>query len=378
MAKLTAAFVRTATLPGKYGDQHGLILRVTPGGSKQWIWRGTVRGRRRDLGLGAYPYTTLAEARATAFEYRKLARSGGNPTELRKALNVPTFREAAEATIRLHAPGWRDPRREHNWHSSLQRFVYPRLGERPVSEIGAEDVLAVVAPIWADKRETARKVKGRIAAVLAWATAQGHRREGDDPIPAVTRALPRNGHQVEHHRALPHTEIAAALAKVQASDAWPATKLAFEYLVLTAARSGEVRGARWDEIDIDAAVWTVPATRTKTGRAWRVPLSTAALAVLEEAETLADSSGLIFPSPTGRPLSDSTLSKLLRENNIDAVPHGCRSSFRTWAGESGVAREIAEASLAHVAEATERAYARGDLLERRRPVLESWGRYVAG
>ena len=376
MRQLTAAFVRTVTVPGKYGDQHGLILRVTPSGSKQWIWRGTIRGKRRDLGLGGYPYTTLAEARQTAFEYRKLARQGGDPTALRRNTTAPSFAEACEQVIAMHEPSWKDGGRSAgSWRSTLSRFAYPRLGDMPVSEITSEDVLAVVGPVWQTHRETARKLKGRISAVMAWSIAEGHR--PDDPTAAVMRALPRNGHQVQHHRALPHADVAAALATVQASGAWAGTKLAFAFLVLTASRSGEVRGARWDQVDERAALWTVPAERAKNARPHRVPLSAAALDVLAAAKRPPDSAGLIFPSANGRQISNATMGKLLRQNGIDAVPHGFRSSFRDWCGETGVAREVAEACLAHtVADATEAAYARSDLLTRRAAVMEAWGQYL--
>ena len=248
MKQLTAAFVRSATLPGKYGDQHGLIRRVSPSESKQWIWWGTMRPKRRDLGLGGYPYTSLAEARQMAFEYRKLARSGGDPATLRRNTAAPSFAEACEQAIEMSAPSWKDGGKSaNNWRSPLNRFAYPRLGDTSVAEITSEDVLAGVAPVWQTRRETARKLKGRISAVMAWAIAEGHR--SDDPTAAVMRALPRNGHQAQHHRALPHGEVAAALATVQASGAWAGTKLAFRFLVLTAGRSGEVRGARWNEID---------------------------------------------------------------------------------------------------------------------------------
>ena len=271
MKKLTAAFVRTVTVPGKYGDQHGLVLRVTPSGSKQWIWRGTIRGKRRDLGLGGYPYTSLAEARQRAFEYRKLARSGDDPTALRPDTTAPSFAEACEQVVAMHEPSWKDGGRSaDSWRSTLSRFAYPRLGDMSVAEITSKDVLAVVAPVWQTRRETARKLKGRISAVMAWAIAEGHR--SDDPTAAMIRALPRNGHQVQHHRALPHGEVAAALATVQASGAWAGTKLAFGFLVLTASSSGEVRGARWDEFDTDAALWAVPAERAKNRRPHRVPL----------------------------------------------------------------------------------------------------------
>ena len=265
MKQLTAAFVRSATLPGKYGDQHGLNRRVSPSDSKQWIWWGTMRPNRRDLGLGGYPYRSLAEARQMAFEYRKLAHGGGDPAALRRNTTAPSFAEACERVIEMRAPSLKDGGKSgNNWRSTLERVADPRLGDMSIAEITSEDVLAVVLPVWQTRRQTARKLKGRISAVMAWAIAEGHR--PDDPTAAVMRALPRNGHQVQHHRALPHGEVAAALATVHASGACAATKLAFRFLVLTAARSGEVRGARWDEIDDGAKLWTVPAERAKSGR----------------------------------------------------------------------------------------------------------------
>ena len=326
--------------------------------------------------MGGYPYTSLAEARQRAFEYRKLARSGDDPTALRPDTTAPSFAEACEQVIAMHEPSWKDGGRfAGSWRSILSRFAYPRLSNISVAEITSEDVLAVVAPVWQTRRETARKLKGRISTVMAWAIAEGHR--SDDPTTAVMRALPRNGHQVQHHRALPHGEVAAALATVQASGAWTGTKLAFRFLVLTAGRSGEVRGARWNEIDKNAALWTVPAERAKNARPHRVPLSSAALEVLTAAKRLPDSARLLFPSANGREISNATMGKLLRENGIDAVPHGFRSSFRDWCGETGVPREVAEACLAHtVADATEAAYARSDLLARRSDTMEAWGQYV--
>ena len=375
---LSAAFAKTIREPGRYGDGRGghglsLLVKSTTTGrlSKTWSQRLKINGQPVMIGLGAYPVVTLAEARAKALANRRDLAQGRDP----RGNKTVTFEQAAERVIALHAPNWRDPRRAHNWRSSLERFVYPRLGAKPVAEIDAADILAVIGPIWADKRETARKTLGRIRTVLRWAVAEGLR--GDEPSDAVRAALPKNGNIVQHHRALPHAEVAAALATVRASGAWPATKLAFEFLTLTATRSGEVRNATWLEVDTGAAVWTIPAERTKTGKPFRVPLSAGALAVLEQALALADTSGLIFPAPNGRPLSDSTVSKLLKENGVAAVPHGMRSSFRDWCSEvAGVPRELAEAALSHVVKGVEGAYARSDLLERRREVMDAWAAYV--
>lgn len=374
-APLTAAFVRTVQRPGKYGDQHGLILRVLPSGSKQWIWRGTVQGRRVDLGLGGYPYTSLREARQAAFDHRKLARAGGDPRALKRS--VPTFAEAAEKVIAIHRASWRPgSKSENQWRASLRDYAMPRLGSKRVDQISTADVMAVLLPIWNTKAETARRLRQRIGAVMKWSIAQGHR--PDNPAgEAIGAALPKNTGQRQHFRALPHGEVGPALEKVRVSEAWIGTKLALEFLVLTAGRSGEVREARWDEIDLESSTWTVPARRMKAGRQHRVPLSARALELLDEARGIQDGSGLVFPSINGRALSQSTLSKLLREIGVQSVPHGFRTSFRVWCGETGVPREVAEAALAHVVrDKVEAAYARGDLLERRRQVMEEWSHYV--
>lgn len=375
---LSAAYVKTVREPGRYGDGrggHGLSLLVKPTTtgrlSKTWSQRLRIGGRPVMIGLGAYPVVTLAEARAKALANRRELAQGRDP----RGGGVPTFAEAAERVIEQHEPNWRDPRRAHNWRSSLRRFAFPAFGDKPVGQVTSADVLAVVGPLWGAKRETARKLLGRIRAIMAHALAEGWR--SDDPTVAVTAALPKNGNPVAHHRALPHARVRAALDTVAASGAWWATIEALSFLTLTATRSGEVRGATWDEVDLQAAVWTVPATRTKTGRPLRVPLSPAALRTLAAAQAHADGSGLIFPGPTGRQLSDGTMSKLLKELDVGCVPHGMRSSFRDWAGETGVPREVAEACLAHVVKGVEGAYARSDLLDRRREVMDNWAAYLS-
>ena len=378
--QLSVAFIRKMTRPGRYMDGGGLMLVVKPIGGKSWIQRLVIRGKRRDIGLGSVEFVSLAEARALAFENRKVARSGGDPTA-GPGPAAPTFAEGIEAVLALQAPNWRDGgKSEKQWRSSLRDYAGP-LMDRPVSDIDAGAVLTVLSPIWNTKRETARRVLQRIGAVLRWAVAGGHR--DSTPIEAVRAALPKNGAKQRHHRALPHAEVGAALTTIRESRpesrAWPATQLALEFVALTTARSGEVRGMKWEEVDVGAATWTIPADRIKAGREHRVPLSKAALAVLKTAKALSDGEGLVFPSATGRALSDNTLSKLLRERGVNAVVHGFRSSFRDWCGESGIAREVAEACLAHVIkDAAERAYARSDLLDRRRDVMEKWARYVSG
>ena len=381
--KLTAAFVRTVNRPGVYGDEHGLRLRVYESRkrksiSKHWIWRGTVNGLRRDAGLGSYPYVSLAEARQAAFEYRKVARAGGDPLALKRHQDVPTFSEAVETVIAIHREGWKNVgKNEKQWRASLRDYAMRRLGRKRVDQITTADVMAVLIPHWHTKNETMRRVRQRIGAVMKWAVAQGYR--GDNPAgDAISAALPKTGAIRQHQRALPFAEVGAALDEVKASKAYWGTILAFEFLVLTACRSGEVRQATWDEVDLEAETWTVPASRMKAKRDHRVPLSRRALEVLHEAQGLSNGDGLVFPSAHGRAIGDSSMSKLLRDLGIEAVPHGFRSSFRDWAAECSEApREVCELALAHVnSDRVEAAYRRTDLFERRRVLMEEWSGFV--
>ena len=316
----------------------------------------------------------------TAFAHRKQARAGGDPlTEKRHAQHVPTVEEAAAAVLEQQRSGWRHARYERDWPRSLRAYAFPRIGAVPVSDVTTADVLAILTPIWHDKPETARRVRQRIGAVMKWAVAMGYR--PDNPAgDALGQVLGRQRAVVQHMRALPHGAVADALATVRTSRALVTTKDAFELLVLTAARSGEVRLATWDEMDLDAGVWTIPAARMKAKRDHRVPLSGRALAILRDPRRRSDGTSLVFRSPRGKPLSDMTLSKLIKELGIAAVPHGFRSSFRDWAAEqTNTPREVVEAALAHtVRNPTEAAYARSDLFDRRRRLMDDWATYLSG
>ena len=376
MGKLTVASVRSLRKPGKYYDQHGLILRVAPGGSRQWIWRGTIRGRRHDIGLGAVAYTTLAEARDIAYRYRKMARAGIDPRYAQPDDYVPTFAEAVEQVIEAYRPGWKDTgRSEENWRSSLRRYVYPALGTTPVDLITTADLVRVLLPVWHSKTETARKLKTRLGVVMRWSIAAGYRT--DDPAgPALAVALPRHTTPTNHLASLPHDQVGPTLEKLDTLPrAWPPTVACLRFLAATATRSGEARFATWDEVDLRARTWTVPAERTKTSREHVVPLSSAALVALDVARLYSDGDGPLFPSRSGKPLSNGAMSKLTRP--FEFTPHGLRASFRSWAAETGVPREVAEAALAHSAGSLARAYQRSDLLAARRKVMEAWGRYIS-
>ena len=377
---LTAAFVRTITEPGRYGDgrgSQGLYLRVhtTANGriSRSWGQRIRIGGQITNLGLGSFPAITLASARGRAVKNAQIIAEGGD--QRTPVATIPTFAQSAEIVLGIHAEGWKDRRGPGIWRSSLERYAYPTIGSKLVSEVTAADVMTILAPEWTTKRETMMRLRRRLSAIFKWAVAQEYR--ADNPAgDAIGAALPKTGARVTHQRALPHAEVAGAIATVRATSAWPATKLAFELLVLTATRSGETRLATWDEIDLDHRVWTIPADRTKTANEHRVPLSDAALDVLAAARGLDDGAGLIFPSPRGKALSDSTISKLTKENGIAAVPHGFRSSFRDWCGDNGVAREVAEACLAHEVGGVEGAYFRSDLYLRRVEVMQAWADYL--
>ncbi len=385
---LSAVFVRQVSEPGRYSDGNGLYLMVQPSGSKQWVQRLTIRGKRSDIGLGGVSYVSLAEARELAAENKKLARAGGDPLRAkREAQAVLTFEEAARKVHEMHKPTWRNPKHAAQFISTLETYAFPKMGARQVSDVTTADVLGVLQPIWLEKPETARRVRQRIGTVMKWAVAKGWRQ--DNPAENIGQALPKHKVVKKHRKALPYSQVADCIAAVQASGAWLATKLALEFLVLTAARSGEVREARWEEIEFHggeaatsatSATWAIPAERMKMARPHRVPLSGRALEILREAEALRGPSGLLFPSMRDKPLSDMTLSKLVKELGFDADVHGFRTSFRTWAQEqTNFPREVAEAALAHVVrDKSEAAYARSDVFEKRRKMMESWAGYLDG
>ena len=377
MNALSDAFVRTAAEPGRYCDGHGLYLDVQPSGSRSWVQRITIGGRRRELGLGGYPMVPLKDARAQAFTNRQLARAGGDPlAEKRRNANVPTFAAGAEQVWNQLKPGWRNEKYANDWIAGLKRIVFPRLGEKPVTEVTSPDVIDVLRPIWHSSPTTARRLRQRINAVMEWAVAMEYR--ADNPCHRIGPVLGRQQENVQHMAALPHREVAAALAATRTSSARPVVRLAFEFLVLTAARSGEVRGARWSEIDLPERLWTIPAPRMKTNREHRVPLCRWAVATLDRAQALGDGSSLVFPTARGKPLKDMALSGLLKDLGIAAVPHGFRSSFRDWASEeTDHPREVVEAALAHmVRNKVEAAYARSDLFVRRRRLMDDWAAYL--
>ena len=304
---------------------------------------------------------------------------GRNPLAEKRKARTLTFREAALKTYEANRPRWRGDRTATIWKQQMERHAFPILADLPVDEIGREDVLRCLTPIWTAHPDIARKLRGRIRAVLAWAQAHGHV-EHNAAGDAISGALPAMPSVMKHHRALRYQDVPEALEAVRASGASLAAKAGFEFLVLTAARAGEVRLATWVEIDAEGRTWRVPATRMKGGVEWRVPLAAAALAVLDRMRPLRGPADLLFASPTrpSRPLSNMTWNKLMRDLGIDAVPHGFRSSFRDWCAETGKPREVAEAALAHTVGGVEGAYFRSDVFERRRRLMQEWAGFVTG
>lgn len=376
--KLSAAFVRTVSRPGKYGDGHGLMLVVEKSGAKRWVQRVTINGRRVDLGHGSASLVSLSEARERAYAARKQARDGEDPlADKRRNSEVQDFETVARKVHELKLPTWKNPKHADQWINTLDTYVFPTLGKRRVSDISVADVLAVLKPIWTSKHETATRVRQRMGDVFKWSIAQGWRT--DNPIVSVNEILPKvSKAKVQQRKSLDYDRIGEFLEKLQGSQANPLTKLALELLILTATRSSEVRQAEWTEIDFAKAEWTIPADRMKAATEHRIPLTARMLAILEEAKLKSGNRRLIFPGPTGeKSLSENTFQKLVRDMGYDIHVHGFRSSFRTWAQDhTEYAREVVEAALAHQeGNKVVAAYARSDLFDKRRNLMEDWEKW---
>jgi integrase len=376
MSKLNPLQVRNLKEPGRYNDGDGLILEVRPGGSKSWIARLQSSGRRRDYGLGSFKDITLNEAREKAREYRKLLRSGIDPLEAKRlAREIPTFKKAAETYHGEWKKHRRNAKHEAQWLSTLEAYAFPRFGDLRVDQVGHGHVRDALAEIWLTKPETARRVRQRIGKVLDYAHGAGWR--GAFTMSAVNGSLPEQPRKSGRFEAMPYARIPEFLQSLK--ERLSMGRLALEAAILTAARSGEIRGARWSEVDFEAATWTVPANRMKAGKVHVVPLSSAALDAFKRAAALrVESTELVFHgSKRGKPLSDMTLLKVLRDLKEPFTVHGFRSAFRDWVAEqTNIAGEVAEAALAHaIPNKVEAAYKRTDFLEKRRRLMDAWGVY---
>lgn len=380
MGKLTATAVKASRTPGRYGDGDGLFLVVSKSGSASWVVRIQKSGRRRDIGIGSAKKVSLAVAREKATIVRSQMEAGLDPVvERRKAEGIPTFREAAATVFAASQKTWRNGKHQWQWMRTLEMFAFPTIGDMRVSEITASQIHDVLAAIWLEKPETARRVRQRIGMVLDWAYSKGFR-ETEAPMRSISKGLPRQPRNAGHHAAMPFADLPAFLARMREKETWG--RLALEAAILTAARSGEIRGATWDEIDFEAGLWTIPAGRMKAGKPHVVPLSPASRRIFERAAELrtAGARYVFHGARLDKPMSDMTLMKVLRDMAVGCTAHGFRSSFRDWVSEStNFSGDLAEAALAHaIGNRTEAAYRRGNLLEKRRTLMNAWGAYCDG
>ena len=381
MPKLTVKKIENLKKPGFYGDGEGLYLKVASAGSKSWILRTVVQGRRRDLGLGSAVLVPLAEARTQSREFRRIARAGGDPDTIRKQETL-RFDEAAKRVHSSLSKTWRNQKHARAWLASLECYAFPKFGKRQLHTIGTADILEVLAPIWIEKHETAKRLKQRLSTVFDWAKGAGHYPH-ENPVNGVKKALPIVKRRPKHMAAMEWHALPAFMKDLSCREGISARTL--EFLILTATRSGEARGACWEEVDLRAKEWVIPGERMKRGLPHRVPLSEAALGVLERVRGL--DPVWVFPSPSRGPHSESRpqsvmvfKSLLKRMGREGFTVHGFRSTFRDWCSESVRAdREVAEAALSHATgNEVERAYARSDLFDRRRNLMELWGQYSSG
>lgn len=371
------------------GTVPGLALHIGPAGARSWIFRASIGGKRREMGLGNFPSVTLAMAREKARVARELIRQGVDPVErqqraqyeLRAAVaSAMTVKQCANAYLAAHEASWRNAKHAQQWRNTLAQYVYPVIGELNVREVTLPHVLTILEPIWRDRTETASRLRGRLEVVLDWATARGYR-EGTNPARwrgHLDKLLPARAKvaKAEHHAAIPVHEVGAFMGDLREAEGRGARAL--QFLILTAARSGEVRGAKWSEIDKHAKVWTIPAARMKAGKEHRVPLSDATIELLDSLEREVTNE-LVFPAPRGGMLSDMTLMAVLRRMQVPCTVHGFRSTFRDWAAErTNYPHEVAEMALAHaIGNKVEAAYRRGDLFEKRRRMMDDWAKFCS-
>lgn len=381
--------VSRLNMPGLHfvGGVAGLALQVTIAGARCWVLRAAVGGKRRHMGLGGYPDVTLAGAKEAARVARSQISDGIDPISERQSKRsalaaaiaaTMTFSEAAEKYIAAHEAGWKSPKSSAQWNSSLVSYAFPVIGKISVSDVETAHIMRVLEPIWTTKTETASRVRGRMESILDWATVRGFRK-GENPARwrghlEHLLAARADVQKIEHHAALDYREVGAFLVNLRQQEGLGARAL--EFAILTASRSGEVRGATWSEIDLDTGVWTIPKERMKAGKEHRVPLSAESVLLLKELPRIAGTD-LVFPNAKNAILSDMTLTAVLRRMNIAVTAHGFRSSFRDWAGEStAYPREVIEHALAHqLKDKAEASYARGTLFDKRRRLMADWAKF---
>ena len=397
ISELSALEVRRRVAPGMHfvGGVPGLALQVLPTGGRTWILRVVIAGRRRDMGLGGFPEVGLAQARAKAAELREQIRAGRNPlaevqaarSALRAAaLKSMTFRQASERYIEDHRPSWSNPKHAAQWENTLVQYAYKTVGELDVNDVSVAHILKILeqpvgneGKLWEARTETASRLRGRMEKVLDWAKGRGLR-IGDNPAAwrgNLEAMLPRATklQKIEHHPAVSLDQLGSFMIELRKRDGIAARAL--EFVILTAARSGEVRGMTWNEVDESSGTWIIPAERMKARKEHRIPLPTAARDLLENLPRV-EGSDLVFCAPRGGKLSDMALTSVMRRMNRTEVPHGFRSTFRDWAAErTNYPRDLAEMALAHaIGSAVEAAYRRGDMLQKRREMMESWAQFA--
>ena len=377
---LTARTVSTTTEPGRYADGGGLYLLVAPRGSKSWMLRTVVKGRRCDIGLGSVELVSLADGREEARRLRRIARAGGDPLAERRQERrpVPSFEDAAKAVHTAHAASFKSDKHSKQWLSSLAE-VFKAFGAKRVDAITSADILAALNPHWLTRPETSRRVLQRVRVVFEWCKAQGYRTD-DNPTQGLTKVLPKQRVAKGHHAALPYQDLPAFVQALGEADAGEVVRLAFEFTILCASRTSETLNAAWTEIDLEAKTWTIPGPRMKAGLEHRVPLSPRCIKILERTKALSDGGPYVFPGRSPKkPLSNMVfLMALRRMERRDVTVHGFRSTFRDWAAErTNVPRAVCEAALAHtLRDKTEAAYNRTDLFDRRRDLMTSWSRFA--
>ena len=383
MRLLKSSELERINKPGMYRVAFGVYLRVAPGGSKQFVQRIMVHGKRRDIGLGGWPATTLSEAKCKAICNRAEVLTGGNPITSKCALrlvkrrntSVPSFKDIQKKTLESLKSTWRNPKTGKNWKESMDNYVTPSIGNKPIEEISREDVLEILVPLWNDKPNLARKLRQRISAVFKMAIAYGYT-ESNLAGEAIDGALPKQKAVTAHHRALPYSRVPKMLEAVVNADASIAIRAAVCWITLTACRAGEARYATWQEIDMKHRIWRIPGSRMKASKDHRVPITDGMLTILELVKSSRDDSDYLFPSikKPGSPLGENSFSYLIRQIGFGKVAtiHGLRSSFRDWAAERGIDRQLAEQALAHTVQGVEGAYFRSDLFRRRRAVMKQW------
>jgi integrase len=383
--KLKPTAIAKIKKPGYYGDGDNLWLQVRANGGKSWVFRYTFGGKAKMLSFGLVGLLGADEARELAVQARKDVSNGIDPGEARKrkraeqARQQLTFKEAAEQYIENKKLGWKNAKHAQQWENTLAAYAFPKFGKTPVGEVTRDDVMECLKPIWENKNETASRLRGRIESILDWATVLGYR-TGDNParwegglktlLPAISKTQ-----RIKHHPALPFAQISGFMVQLKKMEGYGARAL--EFCILTAARSGEVRGATWSEIDMDSGVWIIPKERMKAGKEHRIPLSGAALKLLRELPRM-EGSEYLFPSPRMKMLSDMSISAVLKRMKVTGITvHGFRSTFRDWAGETtSFPREVVEHALAHqLRDQAEAAYARGTLLAKRLKLMEAWASY---